>query len=184
VSGLWEAVVQDIVESPDPRKPKNFWTEHEMLQNTFFFNLMGRDEARGLFELDGFNRLTLRFEGGPLVNDPVYQKMEEIIQAMVAKMGGQYVRFPFWGRRGLLPNEPNPERKFVTVHPLGGCVMGNSSSDGVVDAKGGVFNTPAGGQSVHHGLYVADAAVVPGPVAVNPTLTIVALAQKISSQIP
>jgi hypothetical protein len=47
VSGLWKAVVQDIAESPDPRKPKNFWTEHEMLQNTFFFNLMGRDEARG-----------------------------------------------------------------------------------------------------------------------------------------
>jgi hypothetical protein len=40
------------------------------------------------------------------------------------------------------------------------------------------------GQSVHQGLYVADTAVVPGPVAVNPTLTIAVLAQKIASQTP
>jgi choline dehydrogenase-like flavoprotein len=31
---------------------------------------------------------------------------------------------------------------------------------------------------------VADAAVVPGPLAVNPTLTIVGFAKKIAAQIP
>jgi choline dehydrogenase-like flavoprotein len=183
VRAMWQLNFQDISEDPDPTDPKNFWTEHEMLQNTFFFNLMGRDEARGVFDLDESDQLTLSFEGGPLAKDPVYQKIEEIIKAMVDKMGGQYFRFPFWSRNGLLNNNPNPERKFVTVHPLGGCPMGRTSTDGVVDTKGRVFSTDHGSDQVHQGLYLADASVVPGPVAVNPTLTIVALAQKIASQI-
>ncbi len=154
-----------------------------MVQNTFFFNLMGRDDSRGVFSLDGDNNLTLNFKGG-LSNDPVYKRMEEIIQAMVSKMGGQYFRFPFWGKDGLLNNKFNPARKMVTVHPLGGCVIGTTSTDGVVDTKGRVFSTDHGSDQVHAGLYVADASVVPGPVAVNPTLTVVALAQKIAAQIP
>ncbi len=32
----------------------------------------------------------------------------------------------------------------------------------------------------HPGLYVADAAVIPGPLAVNPSLTIAALAERIA----
>ncbi|MBI3698256.1 MAG: hypothetical protein HY238_25890, partial [Acidobacteria bacterium] len=170
---------------PDARQPLRSDTEAEALQNTFFFNVMGRDEARGRFRLDG-DDLTLRFEGGPLANDPVFKKIDELMVAMAQAMqGGTYVRFPFWGRNGIfLDNGQNPERKFVTVHPLGGCPMGNTSTDGAVDKQGRVFNTAKGGDSVHAGLYVADAAVIPGPLAVNPTLTIVAFAQKIAAQIP
>jgi choline dehydrogenase-like flavoprotein len=58
--------------------------------------------------------------------------------------------------------------------------MGTDSSNGVVDVNG-VFNTVAGATTVHDNLFIADASVIPGPVAVNPTLTIVALAQKIAA---
>jgi len=42
----------------------------------------------------------------------------------------------------------------------------------------------AGSNMVHDGLFIADASVIPGPLAVNPTLTIVAMAQKIAAAIP
>ncbi len=46
--------------------------------------------------------------------------------------------------------------------------MGLSKNSAVVGANGEVFDYP--------GLYVADGSVMPGPVAVNPALTIAALA--------
>ena len=83
-------------------------------------------------------------------------------------MNGTYRAFPTW--TGL---EPFVSRKLTVTHPLGGCPIGGSSTDGVVNAKGQVFNTMAGGQTVHPGLYVADRSIIPGPLAVKPTLTIV-----------
>lgn len=65
--------------------------------------------------------------------------------------------------------------RLVTVHPLGGCPMGNSAEDGVVDSYGEVFYYP--------GLYVADGAVMPGPVGANPSLTIAALARRFAHRI-
>ncbi len=168
--------------APDARDPNRSQTESEMLMSTFFFNLMGRDGARGKFGLDDGN-LTLDFEGGPLKNDAVFQKIDEVMAAMAFAMNGTYVRFPFWSRGKvprLLGNDATAERKVVTVHPLGGCPMGETAKTGAVDKHGQVFK-PDG--TVHAGLYVADAAVIPGPVAVNPTLTIVAFAKKIAADI-
>jgi cholesterol oxidase len=60
----------------------------------------------------------------------------------------------------------------VTPHPLGGCNMGTSAQDGVVNHKGAVFNCP--------GLYVADGAIVPKALGLNPSKTIAALAEHIA----
>src|SRR5262245_39661293 len=180
---MWKLSFQDFDERPDLRIPENYMTEGEQLQHTFFFNLMGRNQKSGTFSLNGDNKLQLTFQGG-LHNDPVYAAMEEIVQAMATAMNGKYIRFPFWGNGQILDNNPDPARKFVTVHPLGGCVMGTNSSNGVVDINGKVYNTVAGGNTVHDNLFIADASVIPGPVAVNPTLTIVAMAQKIAAAIP
>ena len=61
--------------------------------------------------------------------------------------------------------------------------MATDSTDGVVNEKGQVFDKEVGGATVHDGLFIADASVVPGPVAVNPTLTIVAMAKKIAANV-
>ena len=182
---LWKFAFSAESPIPDPSDPKSFETEAEMLQNTFFFNLQGNDQARGKFSLDDGD-LKLDFENGPLSNDPVFKKIDELMAAMAQAMGGNYLRFPFWARNagGFLNNDFTAERKMISVHPLGGCVMGNSAADGVVDKLGRVFNaTPGAGNPVYDGLYVMDASIVPGPLAANPTLTIVALALKVAGNI-
>jgi cholesterol oxidase len=60
----------------------------------------------------------------------------------------------------------------ITPHPLGGCNLGRSRSDGVVDHRGQVFGYP--------NLYVADGAIVPEAIGLNPSRTIAALAERIA----
>jgi cholesterol oxidase len=64
-------------------------------------------------------------------------------------------------------------RSLVTVHPLGGCMMGTTADNGVVDHRGEVFG--------HSNLYVADGSIVPRPIGLNPSLTIAALAERTSA---
>jgi cholesterol oxidase len=63
-------------------------------------------------------------------------------------------------------------RTMVTVHPLGGCGMGDSIDRGVVNHAGEVFGYP--------GLFVVDGAMVPKPIGRNPSLTIAGLAERSS----
>jgi cholesterol oxidase len=175
--------------TPDPSNPTRFQTEDEMLStpfatdekmfsNTFYFNTMGTDDTTGIFSLIsdpfdfGKSKLDLKFTDTP-ANQRVYKVTEEIIKAMADAMGGRYVPWFTW--QGF------QNHKLVTVHPLGGCPMGNGPSEGVVNTKGQVFRVDpaAPTKQVYDGLYVMDASVIPGPIGVNPTLTIVALALKI-----
>jgi cholesterol oxidase len=58
----------------------------------------------------------------------------------------------------------------ITPHPLGGCNMGTTSADGVVDHRGKVFN--------YEGLYVFDGAVLPEAIGINPSRTIAAVTER------
>ena len=71
-------------------------------------------------------------------------------------------------------------RKLVTVHPLGGSVMGTDADSGVVDHRGRVFDPSSGPTAVHRGLLVADGSIVPTSLGINPLLTIAALAERIA----
>jgi hypothetical protein len=64
----------------------------------------------------------------------------------------------------------------TTAHILGGCHMGASAEDGVIDTEHRVFNYP--------GLYVMDGAAVSANVGVNPSLTITAMAERAAVFIP
>jgi cholesterol oxidase len=63
-------------------------------------------------------------------------------------------------------------KSLVTVHPLGGCKVGTTARDGVVDHRGEVFGYP--------NLYVADGAILPRPIGRNPSMTIAALAERVA----
>ncbi len=55
--------------------------------------------------------------------------------------------------RPVIPPTWSELHKLITPHPLGGCNMGDTAADGVVDANGKVFG--------YEDLYVMDGAVVP-----------------------
>ena len=63
-----------------------------------------------------------------------------------------------------------------TAHILGGCCMGKTEDDGVIDANHRVHN--------YEGLYVVDGSAVSANPGVNPSLTITALAERAMSKIP
>jgi cholesterol oxidase len=63
-----------------------------------------------------------------------------------------------------------------TAHLLGGCLMGRSEEEGVVELDCQVFNYP--------GLYIVDGSIVPANPGINPTLTITALAEYAMSRMP
>lgn len=65
-----------------------------------------------------------------------------------------------------------PAEYVITTHPLGGCPMGTSFQDGVVDHKGEVFN--------YENLYIADGSILPKAIGANPSKTIAALAERIA----
>lgn len=67
----------------------------------------------------------------------------------------------------------------LTVHPLGGCAMGTTRADGVVDHLGRIFDrSQPAADAVHEGLVVLDGAIVPTSLGVNPALTIAVLADR------
>jgi cholesterol oxidase len=63
-----------------------------------------------------------------------------------------------------------------TAHCIGGCVIADSSTRGVVDSRHRVFN--------YRNMYICDGSVVAANLGVNPSLTITALAERAMSFIP
>jgi cholesterol oxidase len=64
----------------------------------------------------------------------------------------------------------------TTAHILGGCCMGASADQGVIDRDHKVFG--------YEGLFVVDGSAVSANPGVNPSLTITALAERAMSRIP
>jgi len=63
-----------------------------------------------------------------------------------------------------------------TAHILGGCPMGASGAEGVIDKLGRVFH--------YDNLYVVDGSIVPVNLSVNPSLTICALGEWVMDHVP
>ena len=77
------------------------------------------------------------------------------------------------------PMMPNNEALFgmsTTAHILGGAVMGNDKSNGVIDKNNRVFG--------YENLYVCDGSMISANPGVNPSLTITALTERAMSKIP
>jgi cholesterol oxidase len=73
------------------------------------------------------------------------------------------------GGTALVPPSWTLDKYLITPHPLGGCNMGATAKDGVVDHKGEVFG--------YRNLFVIDGGMIPEAVGVNPSRTIAALAE-------
>ncbi|MFC9975071.1 GMC oxidoreductase [Spirillospora sp. NPDC127200] len=122
---------------------------------------MGRDTADGVLSLkDG--RLAARWSTE--TSELYFERLRKTMQAMADVLGADYADNPIWFRK-----------RIITVHPLGGAPMGAHPDEGVCDAFGEVFGFP--------GLHIADGAAMPGPVGPNPSLTIAAMADRMSTRI-
>jgi cholesterol oxidase len=73
----------------------------------------------------------------------------------------------------LVPPTWSILRSLVTPHPLGGCNIGSTPENGVVDHRGEVFG--------YRNLFVADGAIVPEAIGLNPSRTIAALAERMTA---
>ena len=142
------------------------------LNNSMVMLGMGHDGGNGrLIKRDG--RWQIKWEG---LKESAYRKMVfEEFERLAAAHGGRYKRLKAFGNN------------LVTVHPLGGCGMSDSPAYGPVNHLGQVYDGARGGgydacytgePAVHHGLYVADASVIPTALGVNPYMTIGALAER------
>ncbi|MBN1240265.1 MAG: GMC family oxidoreductase N-terminal domain-containing protein, partial [Gammaproteobacteria bacterium] len=158
----------------------------ERMDRSAIFAVMGDDGAAGTIELageptderDGIGRI--RWEG--LQYQALFDRQVETVRELTAESGGRVLPNPFWKllpaqMSWLLDGERGP---LTTVHPLGGCVMGDSVEEAVVDDCGRVFDASAEPGGVHDGLVVLDGAIVPTALCTNPALTIAALALRAS----
>lgn len=175
MGAAWQSNLgEHLFEIPNTIDPKNFQTEAEMLVDTFFFNVMGQDEATGKLTLGGIDgdQLDLDWDE-PIAQQKLWADIETLLREFSSAMGGRFIDLPTW--QGLLG-----QKKLVVVHPLGGCPIGNTHEAGVVNEFGQIFDAskPAASKAVLPGLYVVDGAVIPGAVAANPSLTISAQALK------
>jgi cholesterol oxidase len=94
--------------------------------------------------------------------------IREELRRHARALGASFIANPLWSLLHVSHH--------ITVHPLGGCPMGEDYLSGAVDEFGRVF---AGDGSVHQGLSVVDGALIPAALGVPPLLTISALAEYI-----
>jgi len=122
----------------------------------------GRDAANGTLSLRA-GRLDLDWDIRE--SETTMNAIVETHQAFAQSTGG----LP------LVPLTWTLAHYLATPHPLGGCNMGRAPAAGVVDHRGEVFG--------YRNLYVADGAIVPEAIGLNPSKTIAALAERIAALI-
>ena len=129
----------------------------------------GMDAADGRFSLKPHGVLAghfdLELDWDAARSKGVLDAMAEMHKELTRATGGRWFTPPTWS---IFKN-------LLTLHPLGGCKMGVSVDDGVVDHLGQVFGYP--------NLFVADGAIVPTSTGRNPSHTIAALAERIAAHI-
>ncbi|AXL49807.1 glucose-methanol-choline oxidoreductase [Paraburkholderia caffeinilytica] len=140
---------------------------HGALNHTQTYLVMAHDDESGQISVNDKGRPRIAWPNAG--KQPIFQTVEETLEKAQAPLGGKYLRDPI--STAMLGN------RVVTVHPLGGCGMGEDAARGVVDHQGRVFSGTTG-NAVHEGLYVMDGAVMPMSLGVNPLLTISALAER------
>jgi cholesterol oxidase len=158
------------------------------IRNTLVVAIIGHDSADGVM---GLNRSDAwdSGDGAATIQWPTlrhyppllarHRRFEQLAGAL--GKGVRALPSPMWR---LLPEkldylfggETGP---LLTVHPLGGCPMGDDATAGVVDDCGRVFDpSRSGDRQYHEGLVVLDGSIVPASLGMNPALTIASLAMR------
>ncbi|XP_034693453.1 uncharacterized protein LOC117920178 isoform X1 [Vitis riparia] len=154
--------------------PTRYWFLHGVIEKikhmlglkssqAMVLNAMGYDESDGKI---AFEKETNKICFSP-PHDHLLPRKIKAFQKLTRKLGGVL----FMSRY-----------RSTSVHLLGGCNASSHPSDGVCNPNGQVFD-PKLPPSVHPGLYVCDASLIPCSVGVNPCLTIATAAEHVSNHL-
>lgn len=175
------------------------------IQRTLLVGIIGHDDAGGTLHLPRPLRpldrpaqqgtLRIRWPEARRAEslERAHSKLAGMVASVKARSKPTLIANPMWR---LLPEQlanlvSQPRGPVLTVHPLGGCPIGSSHADGVVDEYGQVFdaldtsNAKPGNNSEaltrdswFGSLVVLDGSIFPGSLGVNPALTITATAMR------
>ncbi len=151
---------------------------------TLLLAVIGHDQSSGVLSLqadpDQPGRQTLHIDGQQLAHEPGFRARQARLTERVRTLWPDALAMP------NVSNQPLPDEletafgsftgPLVSVHPLGGCAMGDDGLHGVVNHLGQVFS--GDGTAVHANLLVLDGAIVPRSLGINPALTIATLAAR------
>src|SRR5262249_52451912 len=96
---------------------------------------MGRDVANGRIFLKPDRKGRQKYldvDWKMQQSGPHFKRVRDTCDEIATRLGGRFGQNP--GTRYF--------RRIITVHPLGGCPMGRSEREGVVDSHGEVFGYP------------------------------------------
>jgi cholesterol oxidase len=128
---------------------------------------MGHDEGNGAMSLKNDH---LRIEWPD--KEGIFKKANEIMYELCKEDCSIYVCDPLYQKMS--------DFNLITVHPLGGVVMGQDAKQGAVNHAGKLYSSSEG-TSVYDSLLVCDGSIIPTPLGVNPLYTICALCERIAS---
>lgn len=150
------------------------------------FGLMLRETSRGRVVTSALarrGRPVVRYDLNEADAATIGRGVERLAQLLFAA-GARRVILPVAGVPELRDGDLTPLRdhavapsdlKLMAFHPLGTARMARDARAGVVDPHGAVHGV--------QDLYVADGAAVPGPLGVNPQMTIFALATRLADRL-
>jgi len=124
---------------------------------------MGRDVPDGRMSLE--NDRYLAVDWTTKTSQGYFDEVRESMSAVAGRLNGQLVRYDLLSFL----------RRSISVHPLGGAPMATAPASGVCDRFGEVYG--------HRNLFVVDGALLPGPVGANPSLTIAAMSDWVSTAV-
>jgi choline dehydrogenase-like flavoprotein len=163
----------------------------ERLSKYYIFSCMGRGEKPGILNLkQGWEDMENKNVPGEKLsvkwsaqeNNKVFKDILEGMKKLAGKIdkgGEERVYMPLW------KFDDPASSSTVVLHPLGGCTMGDSVENGVVDSYGQVFWNDGSQDKTkfYPDFYVIDGSVIPETVGVNPSLTIAATAFRAAERI-
>lgn len=183
-------VVNNIAEGDAVRRapalngPDDAAVDQSAMSKSLVLAMIGRDDAEGELRLNGPNSQLdgmLTVDWSSLKLDERFEQHHRKLRCLMdrARLGGRVVNNVMWRPlsdklEAVFGRQRGP---LLTVHPLGGCVMGDNVRQGVTNHLGQVFDPRLGAlRDTYEGLCVLDGSIVPTSLGINPALTIAVLA--------
>jgi cholesterol oxidase len=144
----------------------------EAFRNALPYLTMGIDAADGQLGVDDEGKLLVHWDNTASME--YLRKVEETLRA-ISESPTVPGTGPGIGANLMLNPTWSTTKHLITVHPLGGCPMGDDETLGAVSPQGELFHYP--------GMYVTDASIIPSALGPNPSKTIGAVSERVADHI-